>query len=109
MKKIVFIAALLTSIIFTSCNAPTTVNIGDFSIGEKVKTEFTFKDFFDPVTIVQADEYETSTAIVMDKNTGVLYILKRSGYQWGMSPIMMTDGSVLTMEKFLEIQTEKKD
>lgn len=109
MKKIIFIAALLTSIIFGSCNAPTTVNIGDFSTGEKVKTEFTFKDFFDPVTIVQADRDETSTAIIMDKNTGVLYIQKWSGYQWGMSPIMMQDNTVLTMEKFLAKHTEKKD
>lgn len=107
MKKIIFIAALLVSIIFASCNAPTTtVSIGDFSTGEKVKTEFTFKDFFNPVTIVQD---ETHTAIVMDKNTGVLYVRKWSGYQWGMTPIMMADNTVLTMEKFLEIQTEKKD
>jgi len=109
MKKIIFITTLLVSIIFASCNAPTTVSIGDFSTGEKVKTEFTFKDFFDPVTIVQTDKDETSTAIVMDKNTGVLYIQKRSGYQWGMAPIMMADNTVLTMEKFLEIHTEKKD
>lgn len=88
---------------------PTVVNIGDFSTGEKVKTEFTFKDFFDPVTIVQVNKYETSTAIIMDKNTGVLYICKQSGYQWGMSPIYDSDGSVMTMEKFLEIHTEKKD
>ena len=82
MKKIIFV--LLTSIIFASCNASTTVNIEDFSTSEKIKTEFTFKDFFDPVTIVQTDKYETSTAIVMDKNTGVLYVLKESGYQWGL-------------------------
>lgn len=44
MKKIIFIAALLASIIFGSCNAPTVVNIGDFSTGG-IKTEFTFKDF----------------------------------------------------------------
>lgn len=107
MKKVIFV--LLISIIFASCNAPQTVDIGDFSTGEKVKTEFTFKDFFDPVTIVQAEKYETSTAIVMDKNTGVLYIRKASGYQWGMTPIMMADNTVLTMEKFLAIHTEKKD
>lgn len=108
MKKIIFTVALLTSIIFTSCNAPTVVNIGDFSTGG-TKTEFTFKDFFDPEVIVQKEKDETSTAIVMDKNTGVLYIQKCSGYQWGMSPIYDSDGSVLTMEKFRASHTEKKD
>lgn len=48
-------------------------------------------------------------AIIVDKNTGVLYIQKRSGYQYGIAPIMMADNTVLTMEKFLEIHTEKKD
>ena len=109
MKKIIFISALLISIIFASCNAPTTVNIGDFSTGEKVKTEFTFKDFFDPVVIVQADEYETSTATIMDKNTGVLYVRKASGYQWGISPIYDSDGSIMTFEKWNVKQSEKKD
>ena len=106
MKKIIFIATLFVSIIFASCNAPTTVNIGDFSTGEKVKTEFTFKDFFNPVTIVQDETY---TAIVMDKNTGVLYIRKWSGYQWGMTPLYDSDGTIVTMEKFLARYTEKKD
>jgi hypothetical protein len=101
MKK--FILILIASIIFTSCNAPTVVNIGDFSTGE-IKTEFTFKDFFDPVVIVQKE----GTAIIMDKNTGVFYVRKHSGYQWGMSPIYDSDGSVLTKEKWLAKHAAKK-
>lgn len=45
----------------------------------------------------------------MDKNTGVLYIQKWSGYQWGMTPIYDSDGTILTMEKFLANHTKKKD
>jgi len=108
MKKIIFTVALLTSIIFTSCNAPTTVSPGDFSTGE-TETGFTFKDFFDPVELVHIRRDEVSTAIVMDKNTGVLYVRKISGYHFGISPIYDSDGSVLTMEKFLANHTEKKD
>jgi len=109
MKKIIFALMVIASTIFASCNAPTTVDIGDFSTGEKVKTEFTFEDFFDPVELVHIRRDEVSTAIVMDKNTGVLYVRKISGYHFGISPIYDSDGSVLTMEKFLANHTEKKD
>ena len=51
---------------------------------------------------------ETSMAIVMDKNTGVIYVWKRSGYQWGMSPIYDSDGSVLTKEKWLAKRAKKE-
>ena len=44
----------------------------------------------------------------MDKNTGVLYVQKWSGHQWGMSPIYDSDGSVLTKEKWLTKRTEKE-
>lgn len=107
MKKIL-ILMLIASAIFVSCSAPTEVNAFSDTRAEPVPT-YTFKDFFDPVEIVHAEKDETSTAIVMDENTGVLYIQKWSGYQWGISPIMMADNTVLTMEKFLEIHTEKRD
>lgn len=106
MKKIIFILMLITSIIFTGCNAPTEVRITEVSTG---KTEsVTFTDFFDPVKLVHIDSNETSTAIVMDKNTGVLYVWKRSGYQFGMSPIYDSDGSIMTKEKWLAKQSSKK-
>lgn len=105
MKK--FILILITSIIFVSCNAPTEVKITEISTG---KTESaTFRDFFDPVELVHFDNDEISTAIIMDKNTGVLYVRKASGYKWGMSPIYDSDGSVLTKEKWLTKYAAKKN
>lgn len=106
MKKIIFSLMLITSIVFMSCNAPTEVKITEISTG---KTESaTFIDFFDPVELVHADIGETSAAVIMDRNTGVFYIQKRSGYHWGMSPIYDSDGSVLTKEKWLAKQSFKK-
>ena len=106
MRKIIFISMIFVSIAFASCNVPTEIKVTDLSTS---KTEFgaTFTDFFDPVELVCSD-YDRAR-IVMDKNTGVLYIWKRSGYQWGMSPIYDSDGSVLTKEKWLTSYSEKKE
>lgn len=106
MKRIIFILMIFVSIAFASCSAPTEIKVMDFSTS---KTEFgaTFTDFFDPVNLVRSN-YDNAT-IVMDKNTGVLYIWKYSGYQWGMSPIYDSDGSVLTKEKWLAKQVEKSN
>lgn len=106
MKRIIFILMIFVSIAFASCNVPTEIKVTDLSTS---KTEFgaTFTDFFDPVNLVRSN-YDNAT-IVMDKNTGVLYIWKRSGYQWGMSPIYDSDGSVLTKEKWLTSYSEKKE
>lgn len=106
MKKIIFILMLVVSITFVSCNAPTEVKVVELSTG-KAEIGATFTDFFDPVELVHADRDETSAAIIMDKNTGVLYVLKHSGYQWGMSPIYDSDGSVLTKEKWLAKHAKK--
>lgn len=91
--------------IFVSCNAPTEVKIVELSPG-KVDIGATFTDFFDPVELVHANSDNISAAIVMDKNTGVLYIRKSSGYQWGMSPLYDSDGSILTKEKWLARRVE---
>ena len=106
MKRIIFILMIFVLIAFASCNVPTEIKVTDLSTS---KTEFgaTFTDFFDPVELVRSN-YDNAT-IVMDKNTGVLYIWKRSGYQWGMSPIYDSDGSVLTKEKWLTSYSEKRE
>lgn len=106
MKKIIFILMVITSAIFISCNAPTEVKVVELSTG-KADLGATFTDFFDPVELVHASSDNISTAIVMDKNTGVLYVRKFSGYQWGMSPIYDSDGSVLTKEKWLAKRAER--
>ena len=108
MKKIIFVLMVIVSAIFVSCNAPTEVKVVELSTG-KSELGATFTDFFDPVELVHNSRDNTSTAIVMDKNTGVLYIQKWSGYQWGMSPIYDSDSSVLTKEKWLAKRSGKKD
>lgn len=106
MKKIILMM-LIISAIFVSCNAPTEVKVVELSTG-KLDIGATFTDFFDPVELVHTSKEETSTAIIMDKNTGVLYVRKSSGYQWGMSPIYDSDGSVLTKEKWLARRNDQK-
>lgn len=108
MKKIIFILMVVASIVFASCNAPTEIKTISAD-GVESATTYNFNDFFNPEELVYASRDETSTAIVMDKNTGVLYIWKRSGYQWGMSPIYDSDGSILTKEKWLKRHIEKKN
>jgi len=103
MKKIIFSLMLIVSIIFMSCDAPTEVKTISVDGVESVAI-YNFNDFFDPVELVHASRDEISTAIVMDKNTGVLYVRKFSSSQWGMSPIYDSDGSVLTKEKWLARQ-----
>lgn len=93
---------MVVSAIFVSCNAPTEVKLSP----GKVEIGATFTDFFDPVELVHANSDNTSAAIVMDKNTGVLYVRKSSGYQWGMSPLYDSDGSILTKEKWLARHAE---
>ena len=104
MKKIILIL-IIASAIFVSCNAPTEVRTLSANGIESVAT---FTDFFDPEILVHVDNDETTTAIIMDKNTGVLYVRKMTGYQWGMSPIYDSDGSVLTKEKWLAKRPKKE-
>ena len=109
MKKIIFTLMVIASTIFVSCNnAPTEVKVVELSTG-KASFGATFTDFFDPVELVHFSSDNISSAIVMDKNTSVLYVQKASGYQWGMSPIYDSDGSVLTKEKWLAKRAENKD
>ena len=108
MKKITFAVVLLILINFTGCNAPTMVNIGEISTG---KSEFgvTYTDFFNPIELAYFRDDYSSNAIVMDKNTGVLYVRRSSAYQWEMSPIYDSDGSVLTKEKWLAKRSKKEE
>lgn len=105
MKKFFFAVIVAVSLLFTACNAPTEVKTLTAS---GVESSATFRDFFNPVRIVHSDSDTTSVEIIMDKNTGVLYVMKWSGYQWGISPIYDSDGTVLTKEKWLAKQTNSK-
>ena len=106
MKKIIFILMVVASIVFANCNASTEIKINSADEAG-LATTYVFNDFFNPKELVHFSNDVTSMAIVMDKSTGVIYIWKRSGYQWGMSPIYDSDGSILTKEKWLERQKTK--
>lgn len=108
MKKIIFILITIISIILTSCNAPTEIKTLSADGVESAIT-YNFNDFFNPVELVYKGSDKTSITIIMDENTGVLYVMKWSGYQWGISPIYDSDGSVLTKEKWLARHNERKD
>lgn len=100
MKKLFFIATIVLAIIFISC-APTKIKaLSDET--ESNESTVSFKDFFNPIVLVNESNLATSAEIVVDKNTGVLYVRKYGMYQWGMSPIYDSDGSVMTKTKWLE-------
>jgi hypothetical protein len=107
MKK--FILMLITSIIFVSCYDPTTTSTEVKIAGptDKVESKATFVDFFDPVELVKDDSYIFT--IIMDRNTGVLYVQKETGsYKYGISPIYDSDGTIMTKEKWLAKRAKKE-
>lgn len=105
MKKIIFILMIIVSIVFVSCNKSTEIKVLS---ADGVEISATFEDFYNPIELVHTDD-NIQSAIVMDKNTGVLYVRTCTGYKWGMSPIYDSDGSVLTKEKWLARYSEKKE
>lgn len=83
MKKKIFAVAL----VLTLCFGMTGCTKGDIEpensdIGNK---------YIDLVTIYKGDAY---TEVLYDKNTKVMYFVKRSGYQFGITPIYNSDGTV---------------
>lgn len=48
--------------------------------------------YIDLVTIYKDNDHNTEVAY--DKNTKVMYFFKRSGYQFGITPIYNSDGTV---------------
>lgn len=48
--------------------------------------------YIDLVTIYKDDDYNTE--ILYDKNTKVMYFVKWSNYQFGITPIYNSDGTV---------------
>ena len=100
MKKLFFIVTTVLLIMFTSC-APTKIKTLSNET-ESNESMASFKDFFNPVVLVNESNVATSFEIIMDKNTGVLYVRKYSIYACCMSPIYDSDGSVMTKTKWLK-------
>ena len=97
MKK--FILMLITSIIFVSCSLSATEVKVHSSNGIEAAS---FEDFFDYEIIVRNND---GLRIIMDKNTGVLYIMS---YHYCISPIYDSDGTIMTKEKWLAKRAKKE-
>lgn len=83
MKKKILVAVLGLTLCFgmTGC-AKGAIEPKNSDIGNK---------YIDLVTIYKGD---ANTEVLYDKNTKVMYFLKRSGYQFGITPIYNSDGTV---------------
>lgn len=56
------------------------------------KSSILANKYIDLVTIYRDNDH--STEVLYDKNTKVMYFIKRSGYQFGITPIYNSDGTV---------------
>ena len=72
----------------TLCFGMTGCTKGDI---EPESSKFANK-YIDLVTIYKDDNYNTE--VLYDKNTKVMYFVERTGYQFGITPIYNSDGTV---------------
>lgn len=74
--------------------------LGTVGCGEKDVPEvdsFYGNKYIDLVTIYENTNY--GTEICYDRNTKVMYFIKSTGYQFGITPIYNADGSLKLYEK----------
>lgn len=101
MRKFIFI--LIISIIFVSCKENTT-KVKVISPNGIESTAY-FEDFFNFEIIISNDNDDYPLKIMMDKNTGVLYVIN----YYGISPMYDSDGTIMTKEKWFAKRFEKRD
>ena len=83
-KKILAVALGLTLCLgITGCGTKGDIEPKSSIIGNK---------YIDLVTIYR--DNDNNTEVAYDKNTKVMYFFKRSGYQFGITPIYNSDGTV---------------
>ena len=84
MKKKVLVVVLGLTLCFgiTGCTK------GDI----EPESSYLANKYIDLVTIYK--DYNYNTEVLYDKNTKVMYFVKRSGYQFGITPIYNSDGTV---------------
>lgn len=85
MKKKILAVVLGLTLCFgmTGCTTKGDIEPESSTLGNK---------YIDLVTIYKDEEYNTEVSY--DKNTKVMYFLKRSSYQFGITPIYNSDGTV---------------
>lgn len=82
-KKILAVALGLTL-----CLGMTGCTKGDI----EPESSYLANKYIDLVTIYKDDDYNTE--VLYDKNTKVMYFVKWSNYQFGITPIYNSDGTV---------------
>ena len=97
MKRFGIILILLAALSMSSCSKSYTT----VTEGGAVQT-FEITDFCNLVSISKGNLLGVSMEIFCDKNTGVLYIGRDSTYHFGISPIMKSDETCLTLKEFEE-------
>ena len=100
MKKKILAIALSLVLCFelTGCSSQqSTVELTECS-SQQSTVELTENDINNYIDLVVICERYTSVlglaAVVYDRNTGVMYLIKMSGYQFGISPIYNSDGTI---------------
>ena len=79
---------LTVALVLTLCFGMTGCTKGDI---EPESSRLANK-YIDLVTIYKDDNHNTK--VLYDKNTKVMYFVKRTGYQFGITPIYNSDGTV---------------
>ena len=81
VKKIAIVLTLALCFLMTGCKK------GDVYESSELGNKYI------DLQIIYIDE-AIGTEVVYDKNTGVMYFIKTSGYQFGITPIYNADGSL---------------
>lgn len=93
-SKIAFLCVTAIMLICTLNSCTRTVYVSEETGKEVQITRFQSSDFCDMVQldVDSVDSFE----IWVDRNTDVLYWVRHTGYQFGITPIMESDGTCLT-------------
>ena len=95
MKKKIFALTLSLALCFgvTGCAAPFSKL---FPVELDKLGEFNISNEYIDLVVISTDNTSNFgiTEVAYDRNTGVMYFIKRSGYQFGISPIYNSDGTV---------------
>lgn len=94
-SKIAFLCAAAIMLICTLNSCTRTVYVSE-ETGKEVQFTRPKSSVFCDMVKLDVDSVNSFHEIWMDRNTDVLYWVHHSGYQFGITPIMESDGTCLT-------------